>query len=99
MEPHAKSILLTLLLCFIAAAIDVTLPQPIHLPVYNKARSVLYALQASELNLAHKGNSAYKTAAEFSATNLSPGRRHQRSAFEGLALELAVKGQNGVVSL
>ena len=40
----------------------------------------------------------FKTAAAYSASDPSPGRRHQRFTFGALALELAVAGQNEVVS-
>lgn len=40
----------------------------------------------------------FKNAAAQSATDPSPGRQHQRFTFGALALELAVQGQNAVVS-
>ena len=40
----------------------------------------------------------FEKAAALSATDPSPGRRHQRFTFGALALEMAVRGQNEVVS-
>ena len=40
----------------------------------------------------------FKNAAAQSATDPSPGRRHQRFTFGALALEMVVEGQNKVVS-
>ena len=127
MQPHAKPILLAFFFCFTAAAIAVTLPQPINLPAHGDR----LPHRATPHDLPHKRNFAlkiknlpagytgsfitfvsvcpvfpatktfvrfFKKAAALSVTDPSPGRRHQRFVFGALALELAVKRENEVVS-
>ena len=60
MQPLAKQILMTLLLCMIAAAIAVTFPQTIDVPAHSKAHSDLFAHRATVLDLIHNRNFALK---------------------------------------
>ena len=134
MQPLAKQILMTLLLCMIAAAIAVTFPQTIDVPAHSKAHSDLFAHRTTVLDLIHNRNFTlkdlkiknlpagctrtfitfvsifpivpatvtfiriFKVAAILSATDPSAGRRKQRFAFGALALELAVNGQDEVMT-
>ena len=70
MQPHAKPILLTLLSCFTAAAIAVTLPQPINVPAHSKAHSELFTHRVTVLDFSYKRKFALKA---LKIKNLSAG--------------------------